>query len=185
MSTYMNQNQLENKGKVDGSNALPEPYWNAGRRVFAVWAAIVLVGFLGTQMYQENPTSVNLGWGILSLFGLGYMKKLMPFSEPALKKIYGVWFAIVVLGIAFSQAAFYSPTYGWLTQYLGAIWLGLMALGHGLTGLIDKKGVYGVTVGMQVAALAAILFLPSVLAIQYVVAGLVGALAMIWLILYA
>lgn len=170
---------------MDGANALPEPYWNPGRRVFALWALIVLVGFIGTHLDQESPTKTNLIWVLLSVFGLGYMKKHMPFSDKPLRNIFLVWLVLVVLGIGFSQAAFYSASYGWLTQYLGAIWLGIMAAGHALTGIIDKKGVYITTTGMQLAALGALLFVPALFGIQHLVAGLVGALAMVWLILYA
>ncbi len=160
-----------------------EPYWNAGRRVFALWAAIILGGFVATHYNQTDK--INYLWVILSLVGLAYMKKEMSFEYPDLKKIFLAWFYVILFGMVISFAAFSAPRLIFLSGYLGVFWLLVMALGHAATGIIDKKSVYITTAGMQILAAGLTLYYLPLLIIQYLVAGLVGALAMIWLVLYA
>lgn len=165
-------------------------YWNPIRRVFLVWAVIVLGGFLLTYWnLTAGPNTINLWWAVVALVGLIYTKKQMPFSDAGLRNIFLVWAVIIAFGIILSHAIFYSLPLLPYSQYLGAIWLALMALGHAVTGLIDKKKLYVLTVALQIAAAILIVFLmpsmPALFAVQYLVAGLVGAAAMVLLILYA
>ena len=161
-----------------------EPYWNDGRKVFMLWAVIVLVGFLGTQYDQSSPEKVNGIWVVLSLVGLAYMKMKMSFQYADLKKIYLTWLVLIFAGIAYSEWIFYSA-YAPISQYLGGIWLFIMALGHAITGLIDKKKLYVGTTLLQVVAGFAVIYSPELAPNQYLVAGIVGALSMIALVLYA
>jgi len=160
-----------------------EPYWNAGRKVFGLWAAIILGGFVATHYNQTDK--INYLWLALSLIGLAYMKKEMSFQYFDLKKIFLTWFYVILFGMIISFAAFSSPKLVFLSGYLGVFWLLVMALGHAITGIIDNKSVYVTTAGMQILAAGLTLYFLPLLIIQYLVAGLVGALAMIWLVLYA
>lgn len=181
----MNQQQLQNSGVSSGANALPKPYWNAGRRVFALWGLIVLSGFIGTHFDQTDATKVDLIWVVLSVIGLAYMKKQMSFEYKDLRNIFITWLVVIVFGIAMSQAAFTYVSLARLSGYLGAFWLVIMALGHAITGLIDKKKLYIATTGLQLVAALAIYMTPMLILYQYLIAGVVGALAMVMLILYA
>jgi hypothetical protein len=170
--------------------ATPVSYWNPIRRVFLVWAVIVLGGFTLTYWnLAAGPSNINLGWAIVAILGLIYTKKQMPFSDMALRNIFLAWFVVIAFGIALSQVIFTWQSLLPYSSYLGAIWLALMALGHALTGLIDKKKLYILTVSLQlVAAVLIVMLLPSMpvlFALQYLLAGLVGAAAMVLLILYA
>ncbi len=175
---------MNDQNNVAGATA-PVSYWNDGRKVFMLWAVIVLVGFIGTQYDQSSFNKVNGIWAILSIIGLVYMKMKMSFAYADLKRIYLVWLVLIVLGVAFSQAAFLNASLAQYIQYLGAIWLFIMAAGHALTGIIDKKKLYIGTTAIQVIAGVAVLLVPGALEVQYLIAGIVGAASMIALVLYA
>ncbi len=165
-------------------------YWNPIRRVFLVWAVIVLGGFTLTYWnLAAGPDNINFWWVVVALIGLVYTKKQMPFSDAGLRNIFLTWSLIIAIGIIYSYQVFNSPALLPYSQYLGAYWLVLMALGHAVTGLIDKKKLYVLTVALQIAAAILIVLLmpsmPALFALQYLIAGLVGAVAMILLILYA
>ncbi len=156
----------------------------------ALWAMIVLVGFLFTYLYQTlDPVSINLVWAVLAIIGFVYSKRQMPFSDEVLKKIFLGWLAIIVFGLLFSHLVFnWSPLF-YYASYLGAVWLVLMALGHAFTGYIDRKKIYILTAGLQlVAALLIFIFadsMPSLYTAQYLIAGVIGAASMLILILFA
>ncbi|MES2953386.1 MAG: hypothetical protein V4674_02405 [Patescibacteria group bacterium] len=170
-----------------------ESFWNPIRRMFALWVVVLLIGFYGTQYGQDKgPTTTNVIWLVLGLLGVGYMKKVMPFSDPVYgppnKKIFWAWFAIVFGGIALTQASFYYQPLTMFVPYLGALWLFLMALGHAITGLVDKKSlanVYAATTVLQVLAGLFIIFVPMLMGPQFLFAGVVSALAMVLLIAFA
>ncbi len=179
------QNKKQGGQNQVKQNAAPEGYWNAGRRVFMLWAVIVFAGFIGTHKDQADPDKINLYWAILSLVGLAYMKKQMSFAYADLKKIYMTWFWVILVGMIVSVASFKTPALAQLSGYLGVFWLVIMALGHAITGKIDKKKVYITTTGMQLLAAALVFMIPALAPLQYLVAGAVGALAMVWLVLFA
>ncbi len=171
----------------------PESFWSPIRRMFALWVIILVVGFYGTQYGQDKgPTFTNVIWIVLGVIGVGYMKKVMPFADPVYgppnKKIFWTWFLIVFGGIVLTQASFYVAPLFMLVPYLGALWLFLMAIGHAITGLVDKKSlanVYAATTALQVAGALAILYSPTLMEPQFIFAGIVSALAMVLLIAFA
>lgn len=119
------------------ANTVLQSYWNGIRKLFLVWAVIVLVGFTFVYFNQAlSPTTINVFWGILAGIGLLYSKKQMPFSDRVLRNIFWAWFGIIAFGIAISQASFFWPPLFFLSAYLGAFWLILMAFGHAVTGII-------------------------------------------------
>lgn len=175
---------------VSSTQHSPAPYWHGVRRMFFLWAVIILVGFVWTYLNTAaSPTIINLGWVAFSLVGLVYSKMQMPFTSSTLRNIFFVWLAVIAAGITLTQSAFFVPSLLILVPNLGVFWLLVMALGHALTGIIDGKKFYIATVGLQLlAAVAAFVMVqanPALFAVQYLIAGAVGALSMVLLIRYA
>ncbi len=176
---------------MDISPASPEgSYWNGIRKLFLVWAVIVLAGFMFTYFEQTfSPTNINLFWAVLACIGLLYSKKQMPFSDRVLRNIFVVWLGIIIFGVAFSQVVFFWPPLFFFAGYLGAFWLVLMAFGHAVTGMIDKKKLYIFTAGIQLAAAAFIFIfansMPALFTLQYLIAGFIGSASMAALLLFA
>lgn len=167
----------------------PEGFWNPLRRLFALWGVIVLGGFVYTYIYiASTPLAINGMWLVLSLVGLGYTKYLLPWSETSGRLIFLTWTILVLGGIALTHAAFYSASFLFLASQIGILWLVIMGVGHGITGTIDGKKVYIVTAALHFAAAAAAYVViagnPMLFAVQYLVAGIVGAIAMGILIVY-
>ena len=170
------------------TNPVTASYWNGIRRLFVVWAVIILAGFTFTYFAQTlSPTNINLSWTVLACIGLVYSKKQMPFSDWALRNIFFAWLGIIIFGIAVSQAAFFWSPLFFVTSYLGAFWLLLMAFGHAVTGIIDRKKVYIFTVAAQLTVAAFIYIfansMPTLYTLQYLVAGVVGSASMLLLLL--
>jgi hypothetical protein len=71
---------------------------------------------------------------------------------------------------------------------IGILWLVIMGVGHAITGAIDRKKIYIATAGLQFLAAGGTMMLlsanPALFAMQYLIAGIVGALAMGILIVY-
>src|SRR5882724_7501094 len=154
-----------NKPIMDTAKA---PYWHGIRRLMLVWAAIVLFGFIGTYLHPAfMPTGTNVIWALLAVIGLVYSKKQMSFSDRGLRNIFLAWFVIIALGIALSEAVFYIPSLVSLAAYLGAVWLVLMAVGHAITGLLDKRKLYLLTVILQFAAAAFIVMFAAAMPALY------------------
>lgn len=164
--------------------------WNGIQKLFLVWAVIILAGFTFTYFNQAlSPTNINLFWAVLACVGLLYSKKQMPFSDRPLRNIFVAWLGIIIFGIVFSQVVLFLPPLFFLAGYLGAFWLVLMAFGHAVTGMIDKKKLYIFTAGVQLAA-AAFIFtfansMPALFTIQHLIAGFIGSASMIALLLFA
>lgn len=175
---------------ISPSGVAPVAYWNGVRKLMAVWAAVIFVGFLFTYLYPTlSSTNINIVWAILSAMALIYSKRQMSWSDVSLRNIFLVWLVVIVLGLIFSEIAFSVPSLYYYASLLGAVWLVFMALGHALTGIIDRKKIYILTTALQLAAaiyiFASVSGDPSLYATQYLIAGIVGAISMILLILLA
>jgi len=57
------------------SDSTIRPYWGICRRVYLVWAIVILIGFVATHFHQL-PDINNL-WLLLSVVGLTYMGFLL------------------------------------------------------------------------------------------------------------
>ncbi|MEN9225581.1 MAG: hypothetical protein Q6L60_00670 [Thermostichus sp. HHBFW_bins_43] len=164
----------------------PAPFWNICRRVYLVWAILLGIGFAATQFHQE--ANINWLWLVISLIGLGYMVRqtsLPEFRSAGLAHLYFVglvWTLVIALGLIFSVLPFIGRTpLTALSQYLGVFWLFQMGLGHWLNGTVDPpRRPYWITGGIQI--LAGIVCLVWGLELQFLVAGGIGALAMLLLI---
>ncbi|MEN9232370.1 MAG: hypothetical protein Q6L68_15845 [Thermostichus sp. DG02_5_bins_236] len=166
--------------------APPAPFWNICRRVYLVWAILLLIGFGATQFHQE--AGINWLWLVISLIGLGYMvhqTRLPEFRTAGLAHLYFVglvWTLVIALGMVLSVLPFMGlGVLAPLSRYLGVFWLFQMGLGHWLNGMVDPpRYPYWMTGGIQI--LAGIVCLVWGLEWQFWVAGGVGALAMLLLI---
>lgn len=162
-----------------------KPYWNICRRVYLVWAIIIAVGFVATQFHQL-PDINNL-WLVLSFVGLGYMAiALLNLKSYNLQLIYIglIWLLTIGFGLSISIAAFYYEPLGELSAYLGSFWLLLMGVGLGLNSLADRSATYLICGGVEILfGLACYWFEPLILW-QYLIAGAIGSLAMVGLIIY-
>ncbi len=168
--------------QTTASTGPTQSYWNPRRRVYAVWAVIILAGFIATHYYQ-NP-NINGIWAGLSLVGLGYMAKVMPLRLPRMRKIMAVWVVVIVIGLAVSWAVVHLAAFADYLTYLGCGWLILLGIGHLVNGVVDPpSGAYYVSGGIQIVAGLACILISQLLNIQYLVAGVVGAFGMVWLIL--
>ncbi len=166
-----------------------EGFWNPLRRLFALWGLIVLCGFVYTYLYvASTPFAINVVWLVLSLIGLAYTKYLLPWSEKPGRLIFLTWTILVLGGIALTHASFYVSSLLFLVSQIGVLWLVIMGIGHGVTGMIDGKKVYILTAALQFVAAAAVYGAlaadPMLFAVQYLVAGVAGAIAMGILIVY-
>jgi hypothetical protein len=99
------------------------------------------------------------------------------------------WLILIACGIAVTQLSFSTSSLSFVIQNVGPFWLLVMALGHAITGMFERKKIYIVTTLFQVlAAVGTSLFVsmnPADFTVQYLFAGAAGALSMIALILYA
>ncbi|MET0779682.1 MAG: hypothetical protein ABWY71_02505 [Candidatus Saccharimonadales bacterium] len=153
-------------------------------RVYLLWAILAPAGFVTTHFYQNH--NVNYVWMGISLVGLGYMWRVMPLRVVQMRHIFLSWLVPIVAGIIFTGALFYlhEPWAGNAIAHLGAIWLGIMAIGYFLNGLADSpSSMYWFAVilnaGFAVACLFDV-FLPA----QYLVAAIVSAWSMLFLWLF-
>ena len=167
------------------NNSQVTPYWNICRRVYLVWAIIIAFGFISTQFHQL-PDINNL-WLVLSFLGLGYMAiALLQLKSCNRQLIYIglIWLLTIGFGLFISIAAFIYEPLGELTAYLGSFWLLLMGVGLGLNSLADRSPTYLIFGGIEILfGLACYLFEPLILW-QYLIAGGVGSLAMLGLMIY-
>jgi hypothetical protein len=162
-----------------------QPYWNICRRVYLVWAIIVFTGFIATHFYQRP--GINYLWLALSLMGLGYMNfqlQQMRYREPALLYIGLLWLLTIAFGLIVSVMAFVYEPLANMIAYLGIFWLFLMGLAHILNRVVDPSRAYLISGGFQILAGAICFIFEPLLPMQYLVAGLVGGLAMVWLIVF-
>ncbi|MDX2272027.1 MAG: hypothetical protein NW237_08765 [Cyanobacteriota bacterium] len=171
-----------------GASPRSTAFWSICRRVYLVWAVIVLGGFVATHFYQA--AGANWFWLILSLMGLGYMMRqtqLPEFHKAGLAHLFYVamvWTLTIALGMVISVIPFLNTNpLTPLSLYLGAFWLFQMGTGHLLNGMVDPpRQIYWLTGGLQYVAGGLCLGIPALLSWQYLLAGVVGGLAMILLI---
>ncbi len=128
--------------------------FNSSRaRVYLLWAALTGVGFTATHFYQKP--SINLVWFIISIIGLGYMRKVMPLGVRQMKKIFSSWLVPIIIGLAVSVVLVRTDVAPEAVGYLGPIWLIVMAAGYLYNGLSDTRGFwYFVAAGaLQISAI--------------------------------
>jgi hypothetical protein len=160
------------------------PYWNICRRVYLVWALVIFVGFIATQFHQLPD--INYLWLFLSLIGLGYMAlqlKQIKFKNLQLLYIGLLWLLTIAFGMAVSILCFVYEPLGEVSAYLGIFWLLLMGIAHLFNGMVDRNRTYFLTGGVQIIAGAIGFMFEPLQTMQYLAAGIIGAGAMVWLIL--
>jgi hypothetical protein len=167
------------------SDSTIRPYWGICRRVYLVWAIMILIGFIATHFYQI-PNINNL-WLILSAIGLGYMGfslKQLQFRDPMLAMIGLLWLFTIAFGLMISILTFVIEPLAELSLYLGIFWLGLMGLAHLFNGVVDRSYIYWLTGSAQILTGVLCFALEPLQSLQYLIAGLIGSAAMVALILF-
>ncbi len=153
-------------------------------RVYLVWAVLVPVGFVATHFYQRHL--INALWTIIAVIGLGFMGRVMPLRVSQMRKIFAAWLVPIFVGLCVSGAVFYIDA-DWSLQlmgHLGAFWLGVMALGYFLNGLVDAPaGWYWFNAAVNAVASVACFILAPFEVGQFLIAAIVSAWSMVnlWL----
>jgi len=71
-----------------------------------------------------------------------------------------------------------------LSAYLGVFWLSLMGLAHVFNGVVDRSYMYWLTGGTQILTSALCFAIEPLQSLQYLIAGVIGSVAMLMLILF-
>lgn len=149
-------------------------------RVYLLWALLVAGGFVATHYFQRKE--INPVWAVLSIIGLGYMLRVMPFKVRQMRLIFLSWLIPIFIGMVCSGLAFRMAPFDGLIEYLGVFWLLVMAVGYAWNGLVDRPaGWYFFAAGLNVLAAAACFFNADFLAVQYLIAAVIGAWSMLYL----
>lgn len=161
------------------------PYWNVCRRVYLVWAIVILIGFVATHFYQLP--GINNLWLILSVLGLAYMGfslKQLQFRDRTLVLIGLLWLFTIAFGMMISILAFAIEPLAELSSYLGVFWLGLLGLAHLFNGAIDRSYIYWLTGSTQILTGVLCFVVEPLQPVQYLIAGVISSTAMLVLILF-
>lgn len=151
-------------------------------RVYLAWALLVPFGFVATHFYQFQR--INSLWLAISVIGLGYMAKVMPLRVKQMRNIFLSWLVPLAFGMIVSAAVFRVDSIGFLIEYLGVFWLGVMAVGYLLNGIFDRpSGWYLFAAAINILAATACLLSYDILLQQYLLAAIVSAWSMLnlWL----
>lgn len=151
-------------------------------RVYLVWALLAPLGFVATHFNQMQ--NINRLWLAISIVGLGYMAKVMPLRVKQMRNIFLSWFVPITFGMIVSGAVFRIDSIGFLVEYLGVFWLGVMAAGYLSNGLYDRPaGWYWFAAAINVSAAVICLASIDALRMQYALAAIVTAWSMLnlWL----
>ncbi len=154
-------------------------------RVYLLWLALVPLGFIATHFYQHH--AINALWTVFALIGLGFMYKALPLRVRQMQHILLAWLVPIAFGMVVSGAVFYvhGAVVANLLGHLGAFWLGIMAVGYTLNGLVDRPLFwYGFAAFINVVACVLCFSLPQFTTAQYLVAAIVTAWSMLNLLLF-
>ncbi len=160
-------------------------YWGICRRVYLVWAIVILIGFVATHFHQLPD--INYLWLLLSVTGLtymGFLLKQLQFRDRTLVWIGLLWLFTIGFGLVTSILAFVIEPLAELGAFLGVFWLGLMGLAHGFNGIIDRSRMYWLTGITQILASILCFAVEPLQSLQYLMAGVIGSIAMLMLILF-
>jgi hypothetical protein len=147
-------------------------------RVYLLWALLTAIGFTATHYYQ-NP-NINGVWFVIAVIGLGYMFRVMPLKVKQMQHIYLSWLVPITAGIIVSGLAVHTSAFAGLVPYLGAYWLGIMAIGYFWNGTFDPPGTwYYVIAAVNAAAGLACYVSNDFTTAQYLVAAIISAWSML------
>jgi hypothetical protein len=153
-------------------------------RVYLLWGVLATAGFVATHFYQNK--NINAVWTIMVAVALWFMYRVMPMKVVQMRRIFMAWLVPIGLGMLVSGAVFYIS---WLPAvqligYLGAFWLGVMAVGYALNALVDPPtGWYWFATILNAIACVLCFTVDALAQVQYLVAAVVTAWSMLnlWL----
>lgn len=156
-------------------------YWIKPRIVFLTWAVAELIGWLTTHFFFQSMTA-NWVWIILSVIAFVPMVIYMKMKVAKLRNIMILWIVTVAAGIAVS---FLSFSLTWLTpllSYLGGFWLILMGVAFLIDALWWTPRLFIIGGALQIAAGLLVVFVPSLVGYQYLIAAGAGTGGMLILL---
>lgn len=152
-------------------------------RVYALWAAIVGVGYVSTHYYQN--ANINAVWTVLSVIGFAYMYKVMPLRVKQMKHIYTSWLVPILIGIAVSVVSVRTDLLPELVGYLGAFWLLVQAAAFFWNGLVDGPGLwYYIVAGVNFIGAAILYSSVDLLIVQYLLVAIISVWSMLMLLIF-
>ena len=156
-------------------------YWTKPRIVFLTWAIAELIGWLTTHFFFQSPTA-NWVWLILSAIAFVPMVRYMKMKVVKLRRILILWIVTVALGLMASFLSFSVSWLTWLAPHLGGFWLILMGVAFLINALWWTPRLFVLGGALQIAAGLLTLFVPALLASQYLVAAVAGTGGMLILL---
>ena len=166
------------------TSVMPGFLKNPGLRIYLMWTVLYGGGFIATA-FNTDAGKVNLIWLAITAAGLAYMAYEMPLQYRRAKIFFGIWAVTLVGGMIVSFQAFGGSSFPLVAEYIAGFWLLIVGIATILCGFFDRPvGPYAVSGIMQVAGAALCFFVPAFVDQQFVAAGVIGALSMLWLALY-
>ena len=156
-------------------------YWTKPRIVFLAWAIAELVGWLTTHFFFLSPTA-NWIWLGLSIIAFIPMVMYMKMKVAKLRNIMILWVVTVALGLAASFLCFSVSWLTWLAPYLGGFWLILMGVAFLINAIWWTPRLFIIGGLLQIVAGVLAVFVPALVAYQYIVAAVAGTGGMLILL---
>lgn len=150
--------------------------------VYLAWLLAITSGWVLT--HYNMTMSANYYWLGHIAVGIGAMIWLMPLRQKQMQAIFGIWAGVITLGMIVSVVAFYVDALVPLIQYLGVFWMGILAIGYALNGLVDEPATwYYIGAGAHILGVVIALSSPENTFYQYLIAAVANTIAMggLWL----
>jgi hypothetical protein len=119
-------------------------------QIFLVWGWITALIFAVAQFSQVNWYDQAIVWSMLTLVGVGAMLALAWFwvRVERLRWVVYAWALLMLLGVALTDAGIFLG-WGWVVLNLCQLWLGLSAIGYGLTGMGLRSRTFLLAAGIH------------------------------------
>ncbi len=155
--------------------------------LFGGWGLILLLGFIPMKFDFMWVDTLRpwIPWLILTPVGFGLMALTMDLRDRNMQLIIAEWAVLIGVGFVITYQMHTGPLGSWF-NIIGAIWLGLMGLGHVLCTLIVGNRTFLWLGAAQLVAAAGMYLLKDtqfILDWQFVITGVVSAAAMFYLII--
>ncbi|MEM1254785.1 MAG: hypothetical protein AAGI69_20300 [Cyanobacteria bacterium P01_H01_bin.21] len=125
-------------------------------QVFALWGALALIMFASAQVLHASWQQMAVAWSgltVVAVVGMVAMVRFWAKVERLMWLVYS-WAMLMLLGTVITNWGVFGYV-GPVLLNLCPLWLGLCAVGHGLTGWgIRSRTFLGLTVVHAIAALA-------------------------------
>lgn len=154
-----------------GMNTLFSTIYTRIDQVFLVWGLLTLVMFTVGQLLPLSWSVLAVAWSVLTVLGTIGMASLTLFwaRVESLVWLIHLWVALMLVGMAVTDYGIFCNS-GVILMNLCPLWLGLSALGYGVTGVGLRSRAF---LFVAVIHLCSIWFLPVVIGWQFLATGIV------------